>query len=49
MDEVLELMVFPKMLMIYNLLHFIFLFIVNQFWRWALELGPMLMSFFVRG
>ena len=48
MDEVLELTVFPIMLMIYNLLHFILFFVINQFWRWALELGPMLADFFVR-
>ena len=49
MDEVLELMAFPIVPMIYNLLHFVLLFIINQLWWWVLELGPVLTSFFVRG
>ena len=36
------------MLMINDLFHLIFLFITNQFWWWALELGPMFKGFFVR-
>ena len=49
MNEVLELMAFPIMSMIDNLFHFIFFFITNQFWWWALELGTMFTGFFVRG
>ena len=48
MNEVLELTAFPIMLMIDNLLHLIFFFIINQFRWWVLELGAMFMSFFVR-
>ena len=49
MDEVLELMMFPIIPVIDNLLHFILFFIINQFRWWVLKLGPMLTSFFVRG
>ena len=48
-DEVLELMAFPIMVMIDNLLHFVFFFIINQFGRWALELGSGFRGFFVTG
>ena len=49
MDEVLKLTAFPMMTIIDNLLHFVFLFIINHFRWWALELGPRFVGFFVTG
>ena len=49
MDEVLKLTMFPMMMVIDNLLHFVLFFIINQFRWWALELGSRFTGFFVMG
>ena len=48
MDEVLKLMLFPMVPVIDDLFYLVFFFIINQFGWWVLELGPMLLGFFVR-